>query len=165
MTKAFLECSRTKIGGMELVCDVIIGVFKDDRRPIPQTALVVKVRDNRAISQTSIVTLLYYLCLCKSTANKNWTCLSYFWTSGILFTKNAPIWTTSNKQSTEKRPKKNEITAWNVKHIYLNSKVRSAESVCGRLQKHYLWRHRLLLLTIFPSTLRIWRPKKGIFNL
>ncbi|KAL9952622.1 hypothetical protein ACROYT_G039898 [Oculina patagonica] len=34
--------------GMERVCDVIIGVFEDDCRPISQAALVVKVRDNYA---------------------------------------------------------------------------------------------------------------------
>ncbi len=37
--------------GMERVCDVIIGVFEDDRRPIPQSALFVKVWDNRELKQ------------------------------------------------------------------------------------------------------------------
>ena len=38
-TKIVLECPRTEMAGMERVCDVIIGVFEDGRRPIPQTAL------------------------------------------------------------------------------------------------------------------------------
>ena len=36
---------------MELVCDVIIGVFNDDHRPIPHTALNLLKFDSRAISQ------------------------------------------------------------------------------------------------------------------
>ncbi len=41
-----------------------------------------------------------------------------------------------------------------MKHIYLNYKVRSAESVCGRLQKHQLLRHKFLFLTIFRQFFR-----------
>ncbi len=50
-----------------------------------------------------------------------------------------------------KTAEQNKITVWNItKHICLNSKVLSAESVCGCLQKHQLWRHKFL----FPAILR-----------
>ncbi len=50
-TKTFLEYPRTEMEGMDRVFDIIIGVFKDDRRRIPLTALDVKVIDNSVISQ------------------------------------------------------------------------------------------------------------------
>ncbi len=100
---------------------------------------------------------------CKTTVIKT---LSYFWALAVLFLKK---WASlnNNQQSIHwKTAEQNEITAWNVtKHIYLDFKLPSAESVCGRLQKHQLWRHKFLFPTIFPSTLRLWQPKKSIFQL
>ncbi len=45
----------TEMEGIDQVVKSFVGVFKDYRRPIPQTAQVVKVLDNVSISQTSIL--------------------------------------------------------------------------------------------------------------
>ncbi len=89
----------------------------------------------------------FYLCLTRYAKRRQTKLLAIFELK-LFYLKNARPRTTTNKQSTE-------ITAWNVsKHIYLNSEVRSAEPVCGRLQKNQLWHHKFSFPTIFQQSFR-----------